>query len=101
MSADLFQRMFRLSRPAFMWLLALITPKIDQKPGVLHDDPYLHSKFITPKTRLCITLRWLAGGSYLDICFAFGISIGSFYKHDGVLWGTIAAIDDVLEIGTL
>ena len=23
-----------------------------------------------------MTLRWLAGGSYLDICFAFGVGVG-------------------------
>jgi hypothetical protein len=48
---------------------------------------------------LAVTLRWLAGGSYLDICFAFGVSTGSFYRSDGILWGTFAAIDNNLEIG--
>jgi len=45
------------------------------------------------------TLRWLAGGSYLDICFAFGISQGTFLNDKCVLRGTIAAIDKVLQIG--
>ena len=56
-------------------------------------------KQINIRTKLAITLRWLAGGSYLDICFAFGISQGTFFKNEGVLWGTIAAIDKVLQIG--
>jgi hypothetical protein len=40
---------------------------------------------------LCLyaTLRYLAGGSYLDICDVAGISTSSFYR---VLWKTIAAI---------
>ena len=42
-------------------------------------------KQINIRTKLAITLRWLAGGSYLDICFAFGISQGTFFKNEGVL----------------
>ena len=34
-----------------------------------------------------------------DICFAFGVATGTFYKSDGVLWGTIAAIDNYIDIG--
>jgi hypothetical protein len=61
----------------------------------------LYNEFIRINnvTRLAVTLRWLAGGSYLDICFAFGISTGTFFKNGGILWGTIAALNYVLEIG--
>ena len=54
---------------------------------------------ISAETRLAASLRWLAGGSYLDICFAFGISDGTFYKAErGPLWPTLEAIDRELEI---
>jgi hypothetical protein len=79
-----FTRMFRLSREAFNWLLLKITPIILAKPSLRHDYHSI-SKEIKPITRLAITLRWLAGGSYLDICFAFGISTGTFYQDNGVL----------------
>jgi hypothetical protein len=29
---------------------------------------------VTKKTKLYCSLRWLAGGSYLDICIAYGVS---------------------------
>ena len=44
-------------------------------------------------------MRWLAGGSYLGICFAFGIAAGTFYKSSGTLWGTMEAINKVLSFG--
>jgi hypothetical protein len=43
---------------------------------------------ITPKTKLAVALRFMAGGSYIDIGFAFGIAYRSFYTDDSVLWGT-------------
>ena len=52
---------------------------------------------ITNRTKLYVTLRWLAGGSYLDLCFAWGLSLSSFY--DTVLWPTINAVDKALDIG--
>jgi hypothetical protein len=50
-------------------------------------------------TRLAVTLRWLAGGSYIDLCFAWGVSVASFYGENGVLWPTIEALDDHLKLG--
>jgi hypothetical protein len=35
---------------------------------------------ITATTRVAVTLRWLAGGSSLGLCFAWGISRSAFYK---------------------
>ncbi len=46
-----------------------------------------------------MTLRWLAGGSYMDLCFAFGIGVSSFYSDRGVIWPTIEALDEVFQIG--
>jgi hypothetical protein len=54
---------------------------------------------ISTRTRLAITLRWLAGGSYIDICFAWGISEASFYSDRGALWPTIEALDKLFELG--
>ena len=97
LSASEFKRMFRLNREAFYWLLLLIKKDIEPKSSLrqhLHFD-----REITAKTKLAITLRWLAGGSNLDICFAFGVATSTFYKSDGILWGTIAAIDNNIDIG--
>jgi len=45
--------------------------------------------------RLSITLRWLAGGSYLDLAAAHHQSISSVYLHIGT---TINAIDKLLTL---
>ena len=97
LSDQQFQRMFRLTRIAFYWLLEKIGKKIEPQPCLKH--LFHHSdKEISAETRLAMTLRWLAGGSYLDICFAFGISIGNFFRSTGVLWPTIEAINEELSI---
>lgn len=44
---------------------------------------------IIPELCLYCTLRYLAGGSYLDICDIAGISKSSFYR---VIWKTVTAI---------
>lgn len=44
---------------------------------------------ILPELCLYCTIRWLAGGSYLDITHICGISKSSFYR---VAWKTITAI---------
>ena len=50
---------------------------------------------IAPECKLAISLRWLAGGSYLDICDIYDISESSFYP---VLWETLEIVDKVLKI---
>ena len=34
----------------------------------------------------------------MDIGLLYGISVSSFYSNDGVLWPTIAAINDTLSM---
>jgi DDE superfamily endonuclease len=97
LSSTEFRSMFRLTRPAFYFLLTKIESKIESKRTLY---PNLERKLpsIPAITKLAVTLRWLAGGSYLDICFGWGIAFGTFFKNDGILWGTISAINDCLKI---
>lgn len=50
---------------------------------------------ILPELCLYCTIRWLAGGSYLDITDVCGISKASFYR---VVWRTITAICKCTEL---
>jgi hypothetical protein len=50
---------------------------------------------IIPQLCLFCTLRYLAGGSYLNICDIAGISSSSFYR---VVWKTINALVNCEEI---
>jgi hypothetical protein len=54
---------------------------------------------IVLKTQLAVSLHWLAGASYLDLCFAFGLAISTFSHSDGVLWPTLEAIDMAFDLG--
>ena len=54
---------------------------------------------ISTQVRLAVTLRWLAGASYLDLCFAWGISMSVFFSSRGVLWPTIEAIEEHFTLG--
>ena len=85
-----FQQMFRVTRERFDSVLATITPDISKNEEMGRRSA---GTPITPKTKLAVTLRWLAGGSHHDLRFAWGISKGSFYADTGVLWPTIYAID--------
>ena len=80
-----FLRLFRMDRSSFNDL---------QKS--LEDDSCDPCKKISMRTRLAVTIRWLAGGSYLDLCFTWGISKCSFFSERGVLWPTIIALDKIL-----
>jgi hypothetical protein len=91
-----FRRQFRLSRPSFKKLEGLTEAFME--PLSVQNAINSSGSIIGTKTRLMCTLRWLAGGSYIDICFAYGVSKTAFFQNHGVLWGTMDAIDIVLKI---
>jgi hypothetical protein len=78
---ELFRRMFRLDRATFDAHVILL--KDHMRPRNEQKAINSSGSAISFKTRLAVSLRWLAGGSYLDICFAFAISYTSFYEKDG------------------
>ena len=52
---------------------------------------------VTPLIKLAATIRWLAGGMYIDICAVFGLSQTTFFHPlRGPLWPTIYALDVAL-----
>ena len=98
-----FRRMFRMSRYAFDNLLQILEDAIDfdDEDEIISDRQATNSSGsrVSMRTALAVTLRWLAGGSYIDLCFTWGIATGSFYADNGVVWGTMELIDQVFEIG--
>jgi hypothetical protein len=66
-----FQRMYRLHRPRFYWILELIKPNLitdEDQARVSSELP------VDPIIKLAVALRVAAGGSYLDIAFGYRIS---------------------------
>ena len=92
----LFKRMFRMSKPSFYKLLNLIRPHLKKK-SILHAINSSGS-IISDHVCLAITLRWMAGASYIDLLFGWDIAAGSFYAEDGPLWSTMNAIDKALDL---
>ena len=95
LSDDLFKKMFRLDRASFNYLVELID--IDVQRDCVKAQCSSGSS-ISTATRLAVTLRWLAGGSHHDLCFAWGLSHSVFYSERGVLWPTIQALDNCMKI---
>lgn len=75
----LFRRMYRLSVADF-----------DKVSEAIHCHLVVHCEtmalrssgsVVHPSTQLCMTLRYLAGGSYLDIVLLYGVDKSTFYKY--------------------
>jgi hypothetical protein len=80
-----FRRHLRMSLQSFNKLLGYIRHDLEVNELMAS----LRGGTIIPEICLFCTLRWLAGGSYLDIYAHVGISKASFYR---VVWKTIKAI---------
>jgi len=63
----IFKRMFRVDRNTFDYILRKIEPLLSRNEVKAINSS---GEVVTARTRLAVSLRWLAGGSYLDICFA-------------------------------
>jgi hypothetical protein len=87
------KRRIRMERTSFEKLLSYIYAELIVKEAMANN----RGGPIIPELCLYCTLRYLAGGSYLDICDIAGISTASFYR---VIWKTLSAITscDELEI---
>jgi hypothetical protein len=86
----LFKRMFRVDRKTFLEVLDNISPFMVAKNATKARNN--SGSPISLMSRLAVTLRWLAGASYLDLCFSFGVAPSTFYHHNGVLWPTLSEI---------
>jgi hypothetical protein len=97
LSPNVFKRMFRVDRATFDEILERVSPFV----GGTQEQKAINSSgtAIPTKTKLALTLRWLAGASYLDLCFAFGVATSTFYHPRGVLWPIMEAIDAAFSIG--
>eukprot|EP00960_Hanusia_phi_P035454 751719-Hanusia_phi.AAC.1 len=72
-----FRVFYRMCRDTFDLLLDLIRDQLEMcemraKAGCPHGP-------ISPELQLSMTLRWLAGGSYLDIHHFHGVSQAAFW----------------------
>ena len=78
----IYKKMFRVDRDTFEAILEKVE---EQLPS--HRDPArvrmqvkgYSGQELSNRIKLMCTLRYLAGGSYWDICFGFKVGFGSFF----------------------
>ena len=95
-----FKRLYRLDRVTFSQVLEKISPLLEKNSAMASRNVKgSRGSVISPKMMLLSTLRFMAGGIYLDICMSMNIGFGSFFGRNGLLWRTMEALDESYEIG--
>lgn len=85
-----FTRMYRMSFDQFMSLRNDIQPMCKRRQ---RRNAYL-ARAVSTEVMLCVTLRILAGASYLDVSWPYGISTSTVYS---VFHETLQALDETLS----
>ena len=85
LSDNRFQRMFRLPKNVFYQLASSVKDYLKIKT--------CSYRGVGENIQLAVCLRYLAGGSYLDICFGYDVPEGSFYD---IIHNVIVAILNIL-----
>jgi hypothetical protein len=84
-----FTRRYRIDLEGFNDILEKIRPALESGS----------CKSVPPELKLSMALRWVAGGSYLDVADLHGVNPSTFYGK--CLWPTIHAIDEAYELPLL
>ncbi len=91
-----FRRMYRMDLESFVKLSSMVEPhfRVNEKMSKVRTT----KGTITTEITLHCLLRWLAGGSYIDIRLSAGISRSSFYR---CIHGAMNAISTMQDISIL
>lgn len=81
-----FRRLYRITKRQMKELCSLISEKCTRKQP--------RPNTITVETMVCITMRILAGASYLDVSWPYGVSVPSVYK---IFHEVLIALDGALK----
>ena len=94
-----FRRYLRVSPELFDRMAADITPDADtlirkrraaQNSAGKAAQAEVRGGFVEYELRLAMTLRYMAGGSYLDLMYLFGVKKSSLYA---IMWQTLEQLD--------
>jgi len=72
-----FERAMRMSEDAFHGLVGVLRPRLPRRG-------------VSAEVRTALALRYLGGGSYVDICAAFGVHSATVYQS---LWDIVDAVN--------
>jgi len=84
-----------MSYQAFEKLLAILRPMITVDAAKSNNSCPNASSHIYPELIMHIGLRWLAGGSYIDILDSSGVSDASFYRCRDMFMDAVLASDEL------
>jgi hypothetical protein len=94
-----FSRYYRVpSKDHFHKLVQLIRPAPAQERRARKSARKTTGGFVEYDLRVSMALRYLAGGSYLDIMYLHGVARGTTYKH---IYGTLDTLNKRLPDFTL
>mmetsp|Transcript_14227 Transcript_14227/g.43142 ORF Transcript_14227/g.43142 Transcript_14227/m.43142 type:complete len:312 (+) Transcript_14227:141-1076(+) len=82
-----FFRSYRMDKNTFEYILARATPYLMKQKKARWDS-------LAPDVLLSMTLSWLRGGAYQDICRLHKVRISTFYHN---LWKTLDALNSALQ----
>ena len=88
LSDNEFKRLYRLDKRDFDDLLDKITPEVSS-PRHTQQAQNSSGGPVLPVVKLAVTLRFLAGGSHLDIAFTYNVDANYVYP---IVWQCAAAI---------
>ena len=89
-----FKRHYRLDRESFMRILNAIEPQITPSAKGMSMAKVSSGSHIPAVIQLAVTLRLLAGGSYLDLAFAYNVEEKYIFT---VFHRVLRALDQVLD----
>jgi hypothetical protein len=91
MNDDFFRRFFRMDRETFEELLSLVEDKLKKDEGKAKNSSGMS---VQPCVKLCLAIRYLSGGSYLDLAFSFDVAYKSVMTY---VWEVFEVIDEALN----
>ena len=94
MNAKIFKRQYRLDKETFLALLEILKPLLQYTEKGTAMGELSSGSVVDPVIMLAVTLRLLAGGSYLDIAFGYHVGESSVYA---IFHKTCQAIDSQLD----
>ena len=93
-----FQRLYKVTRERFCLLENQIRDDVEPDEMGKYMAVVSSGSYITSRTMLAVTLRYLAGSNVHDICLIHGVSDSAFYP---AVWKVVDALDRHLEVDNM
>ena len=93
-----FRRRYRLSKATFLDLAAKVKGHWTTKIRSKYERKSYAKEGFTSKVRLAMTLRFLAGGSYIDVLDVWGCPVDAHMKLYRIVYQVVDIINVVVQL---